>query len=454
MSAGRWLYLPLDVKVRELDGKLFFAARAAARGWNAVIGQKRQVAAAMPFLPPGFFAGFGGQENFAKSYAQYRALGHKILILDEEGLVTHNEDIYARTRLCDAALAQCDLFSFWGEVQRDMVLRRRPDLAGKSVVSGNPRMDVLRPEFSALRTEEAAGLRARFGRFILLNSNFGSCNHFTGGDAYFESLKTKKVIQSQAEETHYRRYFDYRAKVMEAILGVLPTLSAAFSDMNIVVRPHPSERADAWKERAAGLPNIHVLHEGSVLPWIAATQCVLHNFCTTAIESHALGVPAVSYRPVIDDTLESPLPTLVSHVAKTPEDLVATLRRAIDQRPPSPADPDEVHRYACNLGGGPFASDILLDAMEKFAFPEAGGRRAAFPAVPAFALRDGLRALREYLSVSLKGRNADQGYIAHKFSGLSRAEMSDILGKLAQAQPFAPIPRISRVGESLWWVRS
>lgn len=454
MSAGRWLYLPIDVKVRELDGKLFFAARAAARGWNVIIGQKKQVSAAMPFLPPGFFAGFGGQENFARPYAQYRALGHKILILDEEGLVTHNEDIYARTRLCDAALAQCDLFAFWGEVQRDMVLRRRPDLAGKSVVSGNPRMDVLRPEFSALVAEDAAKLRERFGRFILLNSNFGSSNHFSGGDVYFESLKTKKVIQSRIEETHYRRYFDYRARVMQAIQEVLPTLSAAFSDMNVVVRPHPSERADAWKDRAAGLSNVHVLHEGPVLPWIAAAQCVLHNFCTTAIESYGLGVPAVSYRPVIDDTLESPLPTLVSHVARTPEDLVATLRRVMDGTSPSPADPADVRRYACNLGGGPFASDALLDAMETFDFAPVGWPRAAFPAIPLFALRDGLRSAREALSIHLKGRSADQSYIAHKFSGLSRTEVADSLARLARAQPSASALRVSKVAESAWWVRA
>lgn len=456
MSMGRWLYLPIDVKVRELDGKLFFAARAALRGWNVVIGQKKQVAAVMSRLPPGIFSGFGGQENFAEQYRRLRASGHRILVLDEEGLVTHNEDIYARTKLSPETLSRCDLFAVWGDVQRDMVLRRRPELEKKIVISGSPRLDVARPDFAALRTEEAEKLRSRFGRFILFNSNFGSSNHFMGADAYLESLRTKKIIQSEAEAVYYRRYSDYRDKVMQGILAVLPTLSAAFSDMNIVVRPHPAERADAWKDGAAGLSNVHVLHEGPVLPWIAAAQCVLHNFCTTAIESYALGVPAVSYRPVIDDTLESPLPTLVSHVAKTPEELVPLLRRVIGEKPPAPpVTSTEVRRYACNLGDGPFASDTLLDAMEKLDAPESAGWRREIPAAIAeIRLRSLARKVRGRLASALKSQKEKSAdYVAHKFPGLAHTEVVDVLQRLSAAQAELSEIKVTPLDESLFMVR-
>lgn len=454
MSSGRWLYLPIDVKVRELDGKMFFAARAAARGWNVVIGQKKQVASVMSRLPPGVFSGFGGQENFAGQYRRLRADGHRILVLDEEGLVTHNEDIYARTKLCPQTLSSCDLFAVWGEVQKGMVLRRRPELEGKIVVSGSPRVDVLRPEFSALYSDEAQRLRARFGRFILLNSNFGSSNHFMGAEAYLESLRTKKIIQSESEALYYRRYSDYRDAVMQKILAVLPTLSAAFADMNVVVRPHPAERADAWKDGAAGLGNVHVLHEGSVLPWIVAAQCVLHNFCTTAIESYGLGVPAVSYRPVIDDTLETPLPTLVSHVARTPEELVAALRRVMDEKPPAPVAPAEVRRYACNLGGGPFASDALLDAMEKLDPPaDAGWRRRVPLAIAEIRLRSVARGLRDRAAFLFKRRGAGADYVAHKFPGLARSEVAAVLDRLSgTGYDFSKI-KATPLADSLFLVR-
>lgn len=452
MSAERWLYLPIDVKVRELDGKLFFAACAALRGWTVVVGQKKQVAALAPRLPPGIFSGFGGQENFAAPYAALRARGHRILIFDEEGLVTHNEEIYARTKLCDATLDSCDLFAVWGAVQKEMVLRRKPRLAGRIVVSGSPRIDVLRPAFARLRDEEAGALRARFGRFILFNSNFGSSNHFTGARTYFESLRTKKVIQSGEEERYYQRYFDYRTRVMEAIVAVLPALSAAFPALKIVLRPHPSERAQAWQDAARGLGNVHVVHEGSVVPWIAAAECVLHNFCTTAIESYALGTPVVAYRPVIDESLESPLPTLVSHVATTPDALIATLRRLCDEKPPAPVDPALVQRYARNLGGGPLASDTLLDALDTLPAAVQDGTRPD-NSYARLRLRAGLKRLRKALMPATRSREAEAAYIAHKFPGLTRAEIMQTLDRLSSRERDFSGLRITALEDSVFTVR-
>ena len=40
----KWLFLPLETKVRELDGKLLLAAIAAERGWAVIIGRKNSVA--------------------------------------------------------------------------------------------------------------------------------------------------------------------------------------------------------------------------------------------------------------------------------------------------------------------------------------------------------------------------------------------------------------------------
>lgn len=452
MSAAPWLYLPIDVKVRELHGKMFLAARAARRGWNVVIGQKKQVAACLPRMPRGFFMGFGGQENFARSYAQYREQGHRVLILDEEGLVTHNDDIYARTKLCDPALDQCDLFAVWGEKHKEMVLRRKPFLADRLVVSGSPRFDVLRPAFPALHAKESEKIRARFGTFILLNSNFGSSNHFMGGPAYLESLKTKKVVQSATEEDYYRRYFAYRAKVMESILRTLPDLSAAFPDAHIVVRPHPSERADAWTEASRTLNNIHVVHEGSVLPWIAAARVVIHNFCTTAVESYALGVPAIAYRAVIDESLESPLPTLVSHVARTPSALIALVQDLMKNPHPPDIEAKTVRNYAHNLGQGPLASDLLLDAMENAISVRAFPRQSGSP-VASLRLRAMGRGLRDSL-MQRKTLDKNGAYIQHKFSGLSREEVAETLTRLSGEYGRFEDLRLKTLDENLFLIRS
>jgi surface carbohydrate biosynthesis protein len=40
---------------------------------------------------------------------------------------------------------------------------------------------------------------------------------------------------------------------------------------------------------------VRVVHRGSVLPWLLACRALVHNGCTTAVESYAMGVPAVAY---------------------------------------------------------------------------------------------------------------------------------------------------------------
>ena len=48
--------------------------------------------------------------------------------------------------------------------------------------TGNPRFDLLRPGLRELYRPDAEALRARFGDFILINTNFARYNHYFGRD--------------------------------------------------------------------------------------------------------------------------------------------------------------------------------------------------------------------------------------------------------------------------------
>ena len=61
-----------------------------------------------------------------------------------------------------------------------------------------------------------------------------------------------------------------------------------FSETNFVVRPHPSDDRQTFVNAFEGLKNVHVISEGSVIPWLIASKFVIHNECTTAIESYLL----------------------------------------------------------------------------------------------------------------------------------------------------------------------
>lgn len=94
MSA-KWLYIPVEVKVCELQAKLLLAKFAALRGYKVVIGRKSELLDAIHWLPRGIFFGMWVPYNFAKLYKRLKNAGFATTGLDEEGLVTFSDEIYA-----------------------------------------------------------------------------------------------------------------------------------------------------------------------------------------------------------------------------------------------------------------------------------------------------------------------------------------------------------------------
>ena len=57
----------------------------------------------------------------------------------------------------------------------------RREAAEKLVVTGNPRFDTLMPHVRAVYEADARGIRERYGRFLLVNTNFSSANPYKIG---------------------------------------------------------------------------------------------------------------------------------------------------------------------------------------------------------------------------------------------------------------------------------
>ena len=66
-------------------------------------------------------------------------------------------------------------------------------------------------------------------------------------------------------------------------IELLHKLSIRRRDLNIVIRPHPSDSLEYYQCAFRGVPNVHVIREGTVAPWILASRVMLHDGCTTAL---------------------------------------------------------------------------------------------------------------------------------------------------------------------------
>jgi hypothetical protein len=139
-----------------------------------------------------------------------------------------------------------------------------------------------------------------------------------------------------------------------------------------VIRPHPTERHDAYNEIAAQCSRVLVTNQGNVVPWILATRAVLHNGCTTGIEAFVIGVPAISYRASINEKYDNGfylLPNAVSHQCFNFDQLQEKLNQILADKLVT-TDSDErqalVEHYLASQSG-PLACERMVDVLESLA---------------------------------------------------------------------------------------
>lgn len=307
-----WLYLPIETKVRELHGKTLLACFAAMKGFNVLIGAKKDIHARIPFLPKGTIFNFGLAKNMAKNSKMYKKYGHKVAVIDEEGLVTLNDDLYLRHRVSKEALEVADTCFCWGERQARLIQKVAGGTNCKICVTGNPRFDMLKPEYRTIFKKDVEKIKEKYGQFILINTNFGHGNHFAGDNFLLESFKEKGWMKDSKDKEFFLSNMKWHKRMLIKFSEMIPELSNNFENYKIIIRPHPSENQDYWKKIAKKYPNVSVVHSGNVIPWLMAADLLVHNGCTTAIESFILGTKTVAYRPFIVADQETELPNVIS----------------------------------------------------------------------------------------------------------------------------------------------
>ena len=86
------------------------------------------------------------------------------------------------------------------------------------------------------------------------------------------------------------------------------------SNYKIIIRPHPEEDLETYRRAFEHDNKINIVYSGSVIPWLMATEIMIHPDCTTGIESLMLGKKSVSYLPKgLDQTLLTSLPMKTSY---------------------------------------------------------------------------------------------------------------------------------------------
>lgn len=303
------LYITVETTSRELEAKTLLACYAAVCGFDVVIGLEDMVRRLCRFSKPGIFLDKSLHSEYPRLFKKLKKAGYVIAVSDEEGLVVV-DDQYCKFGIGDGVSDNVDIIFTWGKMHRELIYKAMPKYAGLVVDAGNPRMDILGADLRRIFDHRVRETKEKYGNFILVNTRYGFANNVIGGEEY-----RKKILRGDFGEKidYLLNYHAFEAALWNEFLLMTEALSRRYPDRRIILRPHPSESIEKWQEALRGLNNVEVVREGNVHPWLLASDLLIHNGCSTAIEALLLDVPCVSYRPVLSEECDIKLPNSVSY---------------------------------------------------------------------------------------------------------------------------------------------
>jgi len=373
-----------------------------------------------------------------------RNLGHEIAAWDEEALVHLPPETYFSRRLSPVAMTFVPHMLAWGQDNAEL-WKQYPHLPdGAEIhVTGNPRNDLLRPEIRPYYEETVGELRKKYGDFILINTNFNHVNAFYPRlNLFVPNDKPRgEPRQGRAAKGMSREYAegfrDHKQAIFEKFQKLIPALEKEFQKYNIVVRPHPTENQEVYRQISAECKQVKVTNEGNVVPWLMAAKALIHNGCTTGVEAYVMGVPAISYRSTVNDFYDLGfyrLPNLLSHQCFDFEELRLVLGKILAGEL-GVAGGDErktlVDRHLAALDG-PLACERIVDVCENIADRQSEKfKPALLDRLKGYCMAN-VRTLKRRIKARLPRARNKPKFHRHRYPEISLEEMRARVSRFQQ----------------------
>lgn len=328
------IYIHVEVAFRELDSKLLLAVIAASRGHHVMVSD-------MPSLMNGIHSRCllpGIVHTKSLTPSEKKISRHDVFLkkdflltsLDEEsGLAEHIDyDMFSRVRYSSRTLGQASAAFGWGPADTEALKKVYPDCASKIYMCGSPRVDLWHPSLADY-WERPSGVPVR--PYLLVSSNFGLAN---GVEPFYKFIASQRSAgYFERDQGAFKRSFGFIAEQYQLtyfFVDAVTQIANKNPGFDIVLRPHPIERVEAWKAYLDGVPNVHVIREGGMSSWVNNSFAVMHNGCTTAFEAVVAGKPVITYVP-FTQRYELTEPNKLGIRASTPDEVLEIALALLDK---------------------------------------------------------------------------------------------------------------------------
>ena len=278
-------YLTCELKGRDFASRLLIARHLLDRGYPVVVGQQWSLSLNAASAPCGVYLFKSTNLVQADFMGRCKKAGHLVVAADEECLGSSRPDI-ARSTHPDT-FVHADAFLAINEVHREAYLEAYPAVAPLISVAGNARVDILR---------NARPERPRTSEYILINTSFGIINSVWGKPAAAARIWIEAGGHAPGAETD--ALIRERVGFEEAALAQTTRLIGwllTHTSLDIVIRPHPQERPEAWNRLDPA--RVSVVVSSDPVPWMRHALVTVHSESTTGVEAAIMGVRVLNLSP-------------------------------------------------------------------------------------------------------------------------------------------------------------
>lgn len=312
----------LDHPKRDLAGVVMIAHALAVRGHTTSIVPLYDQAVDIPLLGlDALIVNYARPANLSLIQA-YATMGVPVFVLDTEGGILAEDGANAPDQLAcyvsESGYANIlSGYFFWGSRLRDAFAKSSGIAPQKLHVTGCPRFDFASPRWEAI-------LDAPWRDYILVNANFPLVNPLFARSSEEETMT---LVHAGWKVDYVAQMLSDSRKIFTGYLRTIFDLATHFPQHTFLVRPHPFENANVYRESLSALSNVIVDGRGSVLNVIRHAKCVLHLNCGTAVEATMLRRLPVSMEFLNTDHMSnhSTLPSKISLRANSYEEMCSTI---------------------------------------------------------------------------------------------------------------------------------
>ena len=306
------LYLPIEIKHRELLAKILVAFFAAKKNFYSIIGDKESIERSIRYFGEGIYFDKSISLNKTNKLKKLKDKNIKVVCQDEEGgfnkIFKKHINTFFNKRIPPENLNLIEQFYCWGSFDYNELKKRNKKNLNKIFETGSPRIDLWKKKFiSKIFHNEIKMIKKTYGDFLLFPTSFG----ITSLEEKKKRIKQAKFlnyIKSKSEIKFQKIEYDNLYSNFLEFVALIKYLSKKFPKQKIIIRPHFAENKSDWEKKFKNYRNVEINNDYDISLWILAAKIILHNGSTTGIQSYAMNKPVIIYSTKNSDLRQNTYP--------------------------------------------------------------------------------------------------------------------------------------------------